>query len=63
MQYIFVNYTKLLSNEIINIIEEFHPIIEMFFISYKRKLNINEINFKVYTKLFSEFEIFPKLIN
>ena len=63
LKYIFAKYYKLLSNEIISIIQEFHPIINLFFISYKRKRNINKITFKVYLNLFSEFEIFPKLIN
>ena len=65
LKYLFEKYNEINSSELINLIQEFSPIINLYFISYKRYLNNNKLTFTFndFFKIFSEFEIFPKLIN
>ena len=65
LKYLFEKYNEINSSELINLIQEFSPIINLYFISYKRNLNHNKLTFSFndFFKIFSEFEIFPKLIN
>ena len=65
LKYLFEKYNEINSSELINLIQEFSPIINLYFISYKRNFNHNNLTFSFndFFKIFSEFEIFPKLIN
>ena len=64
LKYIYEKYTELNSkNELVNIIQEFSPIINLYIISYKNKIKGNKITYNIFLKLFSEFEIFPNFIN
>ena len=63
INYIHKLYNELTSDELVNIIQEFTPIINLYFIFYARKYNLNEISFNIFIKILSEFEIFPQIVN
>lgn len=60
---IYKKYKEVNSTELIGLIQEFTPIINIYYISYMKLLKRNEITFNIYLKIFSEFEIFPKIVN
>ena len=59
---IYQKYNELNASELIDIIQEFSPLINMYYLLYT-KVNKNEITFNLYKRIFSEFEIFPKIVN
>ena len=62
IKYIYGKYNEFNSSELISIIQEFSQILNIYYISYLRKFNLTGISFNFYLKLFSDFEIFPKLV-
>ena len=63
LRFIYRKYKELDSSELLDIIQEFSPILNIYFNLYIRKSNLNGISFNYYLKLFSDFEIFPKIVN
>lgn len=63
LKYLYDKYKILDSSDLIDIIKEFSPIIHLYFIAYIRKLNKDEIDYNAYLKMFSDFEIFPIIVN
>jgi hypothetical protein len=62
IKYIFGKYNEFNSSELISIIQEFSQILNIYYISYLRKFNLSGLSFNFYLKLFSDLEIFPKLV-
>jgi hypothetical protein len=59
---IYQKYNELNSSELIDIIQEFSPLINIYYHLYT-KGNKNDITFNLYKRIFLEFEIFPKIVN
>ena len=55
-------YNELKSNEIINIIHEISPIINIYLISFANKNNIYSVTYDIFLKIFTEFDIFPNIV-
>ena len=60
---IYQKYNELNTSELIDIIQEFSPLINIYYLLYTKELNKNDITFNLYKRIFSEFEIFPKIVN
>ena len=60
---IYQKYNELNASELIDIIQEFSPLINIYYLLYTKELNKNDITFNLYKRIFSQFEIFPKIVN
>jgi hypothetical protein len=63
LKYFNDKYIQFDSSELSVIIKEFSPIIHLYFVAYVRKINKNEIDYNIYLKILSDFEIFPYIVN
>jgi len=60
---IYQKYNELNASELIDIIQEFSPLINIYYLLYTKELNKNDITFNLYKRIFAQFEIFPKIVN
>jgi len=60
---IYQKYNELNTSELIDIIQEFSPLINIYYLLYTKELNKNDITFNLFKRIYTEFEIFPKIVN
>ena len=63
LKYLYDKYQEFISNELSDIIKEFSPIIHLYYVAYVRSINKNKIDYNIYSKIISDFEIFPYIVN
>jgi len=56
-------YYEIKSNEIINIIQEISPIINIYFIYFANRLNKYVLTFDLFIKIFTQFDLYPNIIS
>ena len=55
-------YYEVKSNEIFNIIQQISPIINVYFLSFTNKINKYSVTFDIFIKIFTELDLYPKII-
>ena len=60
---ISILYYDIKSNEIINIIQQIAPIINIYFIYFANRLNKYVLTFDLFIKIFAEFDLYPNIIS
>ena len=60
---ISILYFDIKSNEIINIIQQIAPIINIYFIYFANRLNKYVLTFDLFIKIFTEFDLYPNIIS
>ena len=63
LRQINILYYEIKSNEIINIIQQISPIINIYFISFANKINKYSVTFDIFIKIYTEFDLYPSVIN
>ena len=62
LKQINILYYQIKSNEIISIIVQISPIINIYFISFTSKINKYNVTFDIFVKIFTEFDLYPNIV-